>query len=145
MVDEEYAEGQPRDPLGINDEFPRVVSPESAIELQQFVINPDAKIVFDEEDQEFPFADITKDFTVSNIQEWEKTILWGRIELAGHAKKLGMKNYYQMQLRDIYGLLNLARSRAGFERRMLATTIQQQSRDISLEQKKKGFKRGFKI
>ena len=92
--------------------------PESGVELQKALIHPEAQ-----------WNDMLMDVVVSNLGERELYIVREYLDMAGNSELLELPELADFCRRQAMIILNTARSRGGFERRMLATSIIQQARE----------------
>lgn len=101
--------------------------PESAIELQKELIHPESE-----------WSDMDMDLVVSNLGPEDLYRVRENLEIAGHCAFLGLKKANSFFVRNSSILLNSARSKFGFERKMSATQIVQQQKEIGQSEKKGG-------
>lgn len=111
---------------------------ENRLEYAKFLVNPTV---------EEAFPEITKDLALSNLDEWGIIKLGIEIEIVNtlllypHLFKQSIFAY----LRDIYSLLQLYRSRNGFESILQRTTVSDNKVDTKITEvnNKKKFVFGF--
>jgi len=125
MEDEEYE----RKMLEINKRMQRSnVLPDNMIEMQSFIVRPDA---------ERDFSHINKDLTTSYLYDNEITSLRNMGDMIWICERFGMKKAKDMFIHDASFIIAVARSRRGFERKMLNTNIQSSKQIIEQEDKTK--------
>lgn len=101
--------------------------PESTVELQKELIHPESD-----------FSDMNMDLVVSNLGPNELYLVRENLELSGHLDLLGLDKASEFFKRNATILAVTARSKAGFERRMLATQILQQTKETGEKKQNKG-------
>lgn len=101
--------------------------PESQVELQKEIIHPESD-----------FSDMNMDLVVSNLGPNELYLVRENLELAGHLDLLDLKKASAFFGRNATIMVVTARAKAGFERRMLATQILQQTKETGQKKDKKG-------
>ena len=102
------------------------IPPETNIELQTGLINPDSKKVWDH---------LNKDDVISNLQEWELRLVRLYNDLISSCAYVNAQKAGAFFMSMKAGVLTSSQSRYGFNRRLLATVISQQQRSISREKK----------
>lgn len=93
--------------------LPPMAQPESSIELQTFLVTPDSQR---------RFKHVDRDMTLSNLNEFEVKNLISLNELVGFFKLSNLDTAKQVFEHDGKIVLAIARSRRGFERKMVSTT-----------------------
>jgi len=93
--------------------MPPLAPPESNIELQTFLVTPDSQR---------KFRHIDRDMTLSNLNDFEVKTLISLNELVGIFKLSDLDTARQVFEHDGKVVLNVTRSRRGFERKMVSTT-----------------------
>ena len=114
------------------------VNPDNMIEMQSFIVRPDAQRVF---------GHVNKDLTTSYLYDREITDLRNVGDMIRFCRRFGLDTAEDMFVHDSSFFVAIARSRRGFERKMLNTNIQSSKQVIEQEDKtKKGglFKFGRK-
>ena len=118
--------GRPKEPEIMDQRNMNVYLPENARELQQTLIHPESE-----------WGAMNMDTVVSNLGPNELYLVRENFELAGHLGILGLKEGSAFFDRNAQIILNTARSKFGFERKMLATQIVQASKDYERQDKRK--------
>lgn len=103
-------------------------APESNVELQTFIVKPDAAKTF---------AHIHKDLTLSYLNEGELVAIRTHGDVVNLCDHLGFETAKKVFLHDMFVMLNSARSRKGFERKMVATNIHKHISERAEEKKKR--------
>lgn len=96
------------------------IMPENNFAFNTELITPDAKQLF---------IEINKDLVVSNLDKSDMGLARNIIEMVGHLNYLGLDEAGAYFMRDVYSITNTARSRDGFDRRLMATQIIRGERD----------------
>lgn len=98
----------------------------SNLQFQQFLVEPDSKKALDDV--------FIRDLNLTNFNELDIHKARETISLIGDLRNWGLGEASKLFLPDLFGLVNTARSRGGFERLALITQKRQSSETAQITQ-----------
>lgn len=103
---------------------------ENYLDLHKFIIDSGASQLDEDAIKQDNFKDIIKDINLGYFTEREIMTIRFVEELTGYCMIYGAKKSTLAFLRDIFVIIATSRGRGGFERRMVATQIQEAKHEI---------------